>query len=82
MAPGRKSSRLSRTHGTPLVTAHSARQGTVAEYAMSDASLKSLTNFLSLGLNNYAVDLAPDDRAQAVYKSLHNLATNPLPPGG
>ena len=76
-----KSSRLSRTHGTPLVTGHSARQGPAAEYAMSDATLKALTNFLSLGLDNYAVDLAPDDRAQAFYKALRNLATNPLPPG-
>ena len=77
MTLGRKSSRLSRTHGTPLVTAHSARQGTAAEYAMSDASLKALTNFLSLGLDNYAVDIAPDDRVQAVYKAFHNLATKP-----
>ena len=81
MTLGRKASRLSRTHGTPLVTAHSAHQGPAAEYAMSDATLKDLTNFLSLGLDNYAVDLAPDDRVQAVYKALHNLATKPLQPG-
>ena len=81
MIVGRKSSRLSRTHGTPRVTRHSAPEGPAAEYAMSDASLKALTNFLSLGLDNYAVDLAPDDRVQAVYKALHNLATKPFPPG-
>ena len=81
MTVGRKSSRLSRTHGTPLVTRHSACQGPATEYAMSDASLNALTKFLSLGLRNYAVDLAPDDREHAVYEALHNLATKLFPPG-
>ena len=48
---------------------------------MSDASLDAMANFLSLGLNNYAVDLAPDDREYAVYEAIRNLATKPLPPG-
>jgi len=48
---------------------------------MSDASLNALTNFLSLGLRNYAGGLAPDDREHAVYEALHNLATKPFPPG-
>ena len=81
MIVGRKSSRLSRTHGTPRVTRHSAPEGPAAEYAMSDASLNALTNFLSLGLRNYAGGLAPDDREHAVYEALHNLATKPFPPG-
>ena len=51
------------------------------EYAVSDASLDAIASFLSLGLSNYAVDLAPDDREYAVYEALYNLATKPLPPG-
>ena len=48
---------------------------------MSDASLDAMANFLSLGLSNYAVGHAPDDREYAVYEALYNLATKPLPPG-
>ena len=47
---------------------------------MPDASLDAMTNFLSLGLRNYAVDLTADDREYAVYEALYNLATEPLPP--
>ena len=38
---------------------------------MSDASLDAMANFLSLGLGNYAVDVAPDDREYAVYEALY-----------
>ena len=48
---------------------------------MSGPSLEAMTNFLLLGLRNYAVDLTADDREYAVYEALYNLATEPLPPG-
>ena len=48
---------------------------------MSGASLEAMTNFLLLGLRNYAVDLTAADREYAVYEALYNLATEPLPPG-
>ena len=68
MTVGHKSSRLSRTYGTPLVTRHSACPGPATEYAMSDAGRNALTKFLSLGIDNYLVDLVPDEREHAVYE--------------
>ena len=48
---------------------------------MSGASLDAMTNFLLLGLRNYAVDLTAADREYAVYEALYNLATELLPLG-
>ena len=39
-----------------------------------------MANFLTLDLGEYAVDLAEDELECAVYESLFDLATQPLPP--
>ena len=48
--------------------------------AISDASLGAMANFLMLGLGYYVRDLSEDDLECAVYESLFDLATQPLPP--
>ena len=48
---------------------------------MSDAGLDAISNFFSLGLQHYAVNLTLEDRECAIATALSALATKPTQPG-